>query len=130
MTIGRDDSGPYMEIVPTGQRVQVVLGGEMVADTTAAALLLERGLPGRYYIPREDVRMELLEPSDKATRCPHKGDACYWDATVGTRNFGDIVWSYPEPVSGAEAIRNMMCFYAERVDAVYVDGTPLAQPRA
>lgn len=130
MTVERDDSGLLMQIVPAGQRVQVVLGGEMVADTTAAMLLLEKGLPGRYYIPREDVRMELLEPSDKATRCPHKGDACYWNATIGPRNFGAIVWSYPEPVAGAEAIRDMMCFYAERVDAIYVDGAPLAQSGA
>ena len=34
-----------------------------------------RGLPTRYYLPKHDVRMDLLEQSDTVTRCPYKGDA-------------------------------------------------------
>src|SRR5437763_1587159 len=76
--------------------VRVVFGGVTIADTRHPRLLLETGLPTRYYIPEQDVRMELLEPTETTTRCPYKGKASYWSAKVGDRVFKDIVWSYHE----------------------------------
>lgn len=56
-----------IEILPSTQHVKVVVGGEVVADSTRPLLLLEGALPVRYYIPPEDVRVDLLEPSDTST---------------------------------------------------------------
>ena len=66
---------PYkrVDVVASSRHVQVVVGGEIVADTKRARFLFETRLPTRYYIPPEDVRMDLLVPSDKATACPYKG---------------------------------------------------------
>lgn len=50
-------------------------GGVTIAETHRAQLLLEMGLPTRYYIPMQDIRMEFLEPTETTTRCPYKGMA-------------------------------------------------------
>jgi len=58
-------------------QLQLRLGGTVVADSTRPRMLLESGLLVRYYLPREDVRTDLLEPSYTTTRCPYKGIAHY-----------------------------------------------------
>ena len=42
----------------------------------------------------------------------------------------DAVWSYPDPVSECPKIRDYLCFFNERVDAIVVDGQELAKPSA
>ncbi len=73
---------PYklMDTRRSSRHVRVALNGTMVADTTRPTLLFETGLPVRYYIPREDVRMDLLTPSPTRTQCAYKGEASYWSA--------------------------------------------------
>ncbi len=70
--------GHTITIEPSERRVQVIVGGETLADTAHAILLHETGLRTRYYLPREDVRMDLLMATDLQTTCPFKGDAQYW----------------------------------------------------
>src|SRR6266852_8974163 len=114
---------PYkrVDILPSSRHVRVVLGGVTIADTQRPQLLLETGLPIRYYIPEQDVRTELLEPTETTTRCPYKGKATYWSARIGERVFKDIVWSYREPLPACTPIANFLCLFNERVDAIYVD---------
>ena len=78
---------PYkrVDVVESARPVRVFLGGETVAETRRARFLFETRLPTRYYIPAEDVRMDLLAPSDKVTACPYKGRARYWSARIGDR---------------------------------------------
>jgi uncharacterized protein (DUF427 family) len=115
---------PYkrIDVVESARPVEVVLGGETVASTTRARFLFETGLPTRYYIPREDVRTELLEPSDTSTRCPYKGIAAYHSLRVGDKLYEDIVWYYPEPIAECPRIKDRLCFFNEHVDAILVDG--------
>ncbi len=122
---------PYKRVdaILSSREVRVVLGGETVAQTTRAHFLFETGLPVRYYIPREDVRMDVLTPTDSATRCPYKGKAVYWSAGVGGGTYGDIVWSYPDPIPECPRIRGLLCFYNENVDAIFVDGRELEKPK-
>jgi len=70
---------PYkrVDVLPSSRHVRVVLGGVTIADTHQPRLLIETGLPTRYYIPEQDVRLELLEPTETTTRCPYKGQASY-----------------------------------------------------
>ena len=91
-------------------------------------MLFETYLPTRYYLPREDVRMELLEPTDTRTACAYKGFARYWSARVGDRVVRDIAWSYEEPHNFAEAVEGMICFFNERVD-ISIDGVAVERPR-
>ena len=121
---------PYkrVDVLNSSRHVQVILGGETVADSHRARFLFETRLPTRYYIPPEDVRMDLLVPSDKRTACPYKGRARYWSARIGDRVFEDIVWSYPEPIPECPKIKGYLCFFNERVDAILVDGVATPRP--
>ena len=120
---------PYhrVDVLNSSRHVKVVVGGEVVAETTRPRLLFETGLPTRYYIPKLDVRLDLLTPTTTSTRCPYKGKASYWTVSVSRKEFPDIVWSYPAPIPECPKIENLLCFYDEKVDAVYVDGE--LQPR-
>ena len=118
---------PYKRVDVVGSRaeVRVILGGETMATSRRARFLFETGLPTRYYLPAEDVRTELLEPSDKESRCPYKGVARYWSARIGDRLFENIVWSYPEPIPECPRISGYLCFFNEHVDDILVDGEPV-----
>ena len=84
-------------------------------------------VPVRYYIPKLDARLELLEPSAKTTRCPYKGVAVYWSLRVNGRLFPDLVWSYPQPIPECPKIEDLLCFWNERTDTI-VDGEPEERP--
>jgi len=109
-------SGHTITITPAELHVEVTLGGQKLAESDRPILLEETGLPTRYYLPREDVRTDLLRPTDTATHCPYKGDASYWSAQVGGQTYEDVVWSYEAPIPEAEGITGLMCFYPERVE--------------
>ena len=72
--------GHTISIQPSDAHVEVVLDGELLASTDRALRLEETGLPPRYYIPKDDVRMDLLEATSFHTTCPFKGEASYWSA--------------------------------------------------
>ena len=118
-----------VDILPSSRPVKVILGGETVAETTGALFLFETGLPIRYYIPPEDVRRDFLEPSPTETSCPYKGTARYHSMRVGDRRYEDIVWYYPDPVAEAAKIKDRLCFFNEKVDAIVVDGREIAKPQ-
>jgi len=109
-------SGHTITITPAELHVEVTLGGQKLAESDRPVLLDETGLPTRYYLPREDVRTDLLRPTDTATHCPYKGDASYWSAQVGGQTYEDVVWSYEAPIPEAAGITSLMCFYPERVE--------------
>jgi len=114
---------PYTRVdtVHSSRHVRVEVDGEVVAETTRPVVLFETGLPTRYYIPKLDVRMDLLQPTATVTHCPYKGAAGYWSLTLGDKTYTDYVWSYPRPIPEIPKIENLLCFYNERVD-LYVDG--------
>jgi uncharacterized protein (DUF427 family) len=120
---------PYkrVDVLAGSRHVRVVINGETVADTRRPALLFETSLPTRYYIPQEDVRMDLLEPTRYTTRCPYKGTATYWSARIGDHVEKDVVWCYADPIPECPKIKGLLCFFNERVD-LYVDGELQARP--
>ncbi len=119
-----------VDILDSSRTVRVVLGGETVARSSRARFLFEAGLPTRYYIPQDDVRTELLEPSDRQTTCPYKGKASYYSVRIGGRLFEDAVWFYPSPLSEAARIEGYLCFDVAKSDAIYVDGKTTLAPQA
>jgi len=120
---------PYVriDILDSRRQVEVVLGGRTVARSGRTRFLFETGLPTRYYLPREDIEMSLLEPSETRTACPYKGTARYWSVRVGEKLQEDMVWSYSQPTPESSRIKDLLCFFNERVDAIRIDGE--AQPR-
>ncbi len=119
------NSGHTVTTEPCSARVQIVVGGETFGDSTNAVLLHETGMVERYYLPRDDVRMDRLTATDMTTTCPFKGEAEYWSAKVGERELTGVAWSYPEPIEGREEIAGLICFFNERVDAITVDGAQI-----
>jgi uncharacterized protein (DUF427 family) len=107
-------SALYLESSP--KRVRVQLGAETIADSRRAMLLHESGLQPVYYFPPDDVRRDVLEESDKHTRCPKKGEASYFTLRVGDRVVKDGAWYYPNPLEGAPPINDLIAFYWDRVD--------------
>lgn len=120
---------PYhrIDVYPASAHVRVLLDGELLADSRRARVLHETSLPPRHYLPLEDVRTDLLEPSATRTRCAYKGEASYWHARVGDRIEDDLVWSYPDPAREAQPVRGLVCFFDERVD-VELDGVRQERP--
>jgi uncharacterized protein (DUF427 family) len=78
---------------PHAGTVRVSKDGELLAESENAVALEETGLPTRYYLPREDVRTDLLTPSDTTSHCPFKGDATYFSAPGAA----DAFWVYEAP---------------------------------
>ena len=106
---------------PSERHVRVEHEGQVLAESSRAVELSELGRPTRYYLPREDVRTDLLEPSDKTSHCPFKGDATYFSAA----GVEDAFWVYEEPdKEAAKPIAGMLAPAPGRVTVV-VDGAPL-----
>lgn len=125
----RHPRDPYhrVDVLNSSRHVQVAIGGVTVADSRRPRLLFETGLPVRYYLPRLDVRLDLLTPATTRSRCPYKGEAAYWSVTAGDQVVTDVAWSYPAPIPEAPKIENLIAFYNERAD-ITVDGVPQARP--
>jgi uncharacterized protein (DUF427 family) len=122
--IFRHPRDPYKRVdcIPSTRHVKVTLGGEVVAESSRPVILFETGLRPRYYLPKIDVRMELLRPSETHTACPYKGTASYYSVEAGGKLHEDIVWYYPQALPEAMAIAGgYVCFYDEKVDKFEVD---------
>jgi uncharacterized protein (DUF427 family) len=122
---------PYkrIDILQSTRQVVVIVGSEKVAESNRPTLLFETGLPTRYYLPKLDVRMDLLVPSDKVTGCAYKGLANYYSVKIGDKTIPDIAWYYRYPTPEASKISGLICFFNEKVDMLYVDGEEQPKPR-
>jgi uncharacterized protein (DUF427 family) len=120
---------PYsrVDILATSRPVRVERDGVVLAESTHAYVLFETGLPARWYIPKVDVNMELLTPTDSVTHCPYKGQAEYWAVRVGDELIPDLAWSYRIPLPESQKVAGMVCFYSERVD-LFIDGELQERP--
>lgn len=117
-----------VDALSSSRHVRVLIDGQVVADTVRPTILYETGLPERYYLPKTDVKMDLLTPTDLSTACPYKGWAEYWNVTVGDTTHENLVWGYRTPLPESEPIAGLVCFYNEKVD-IEVDGVILDRPK-
>lgn len=103
-------------VTPNPRRVTVRAGDRTIADTTRALELQEASYPAVQYVPREDVDMSALEPSDAQTYCPFKGDASYFSVRTGDGLLRDAVWSYEHPHDAVPEIAGHLAFYPDKVE--------------
>jgi uncharacterized protein (DUF427 family) len=120
---------PYtrVDVLASSRHVRIEVGGVTVAESVKPTLLFETGLPARYYVPKPDVRMDLLVHSDTVSECPYKGQAEYWSVRAGAELHPDLAWSYRAPFEESAKIAGLIAFYDEKVD-VYVDGVRQERP--
>ncbi len=121
---------PYtrVDVLRSSRHVQVEIDGVVVADSVRPVLLFETGLPTRYYLPKTDVRLDLLTPTDTISQCPYKGTAEYYSVTVDGTKQDDVVWWYRAPLHESAGIAGLVSFYNEKVDLI-IDGERLERPR-
>jgi uncharacterized protein (DUF427 family) len=114
---------PYtrVDILASSRHVRVEANGVIIAATAKPTLLFETGLPVRCYLPKTDVRMDLLIPTERVTDCPYKGQAEYWSVQLGDRLIPDVAWSYRTPFLESQRIAGLLSFYPDKVQ-VYLDG--------
>lgn len=110
-----------VDVRRSSRHVRVERDGLLLAESTRPVLVFETHLPVRTYLPRSDVRLDLLEPSPTRTACAYKGVASY----LG-RDGVDLAWTYESPLPDAGELTGLVCFFDERVDLT-VDG--VARPR-
>jgi uncharacterized protein (DUF427 family) len=115
-----------VDTLRSSRQVEIRAGGETVARSIRPLLLFETYLPVRYYLPFADVRSECLVPSDTVTVCPYKGVARYWSVRAGGVVVPDGAWSYPDPIPENPKIRDLVCFFTERLELI-LDGVPQAR---
>lgn len=119
-----------VDVCASSRHVQIIVGGQVVAETHRPRLLFETNLPTRYYIPVTDVRMDLLVDSPTVSQCPYKGVAAYYNVRVGDGKAAkDVAWYYRFPLAESVKIENLICFFNERVDAIIVDGEEIEKPK-
>ena len=112
-----------IDIVHSSRHVLVELDSATLAESTRPCLLFEPPLPVRCYLPREDVRTDLLAPSETRTACAYKGQASY----LSTATDDDVAWYYPEPLREAAEVTGRIAFFNERADVV-IDGERRERP--
>ena len=105
----------------TSSHLVVELGGATVAETTGAWRVLETSQPPAYYFPPADVATELLSATTTGTFCEWKGMASYATVTVGSHRAPDAAWWYASPTPRFAAIKDHLAFYAQAMDACWVD---------
>lgn len=125
------DPHKRVDALPSSRHVVVRHAGRVLADSVRPVILFETDLPSRFYLPLEDVRLDVLERGSHESHCPYKGFArAYWNlpAGAGSGPVEGIAWSYADPYPAVGAITGRVAFYDELVD-VEVDGVPRERPR-
>lgn len=103
-----------VEFVPGSQRIEVVVDGVTVANTTSPLLVQETSHPVRYYIPETDVNRQYLEPVSTTSHCPYKGDADYYNVVVNGATYENVAWAYPDPIPDASRLKGTIAFWPEK----------------
>jgi uncharacterized protein (DUF427 family) len=121
------DPHKRVEALPSSRHVEVSLEGTVLADSHSPVLLFETDLPTRFYLPREDVRLDVLVRTSNRSECPYKGFAREYWSLPGAAGGDNIAWSYGAPFPAVARIIDRIAFYNELVDIV-VDGVPQERP--
>lgn len=120
---------PYTRIdaLASSRHVVVSIDGVEVASSHKPTVLFETGAPARYYLPKTDVDLRLLEENTRRASCPYKGNSSFFDAQVGGNIVNDIAWTYTLPRPESTPIAGLICYYDEKVD-IDIDGQRQQRP--
>jgi len=122
------DPHKRVDVIQSSRHIKVVIDGITVGDTKRPWLLFETGLPIRYYMPKHDVRMDLLERTDTVTHCPYKGDAHLYSIKIGDTRHEGFAWIFRFPTLECTRIQGLVGFFNEKLD-IYEDDILLPQPK-
>jgi uncharacterized protein (DUF427 family) len=106
----------------TAARLEVVLGGTVIASTTDGWRVLETSHPPNYYLPPGSFAAGSIEPAPGSSTCEWKGTATYWTICGGGLRAERAAWSYEAPTPDFAPIRGHLAVYPDLVDECRVDG--------
>ena len=121
---------PYARVdaLRSTRTVRVELDGVLLAESSSPVMVVETGLPTRYYLNRTEVNFKHLLPTATVTACPYKGKTTgYWSVRTGETVHPDLAWAYDFPTRQLAPIAGMIAFYNEKVDVI-IDGRQLERP--
>lgn len=127
--IGPKDPYTRVDTRETSRRVEIVINGEKIADTTSSVMLIETGQPHRYYIPKADIRMDLLRETDRVMKSPYKGAARYYNVEAGGETAELVAWCYEDPIAESGRIAEHLCFPQGKVE-MSVNGVLQENPKS
>lgn len=116
-----NDEKRHFAVIDDYKRKLTILYGEtVVAETTDAKILKESGKSlynPVFYIPKEDVKIELVRDENTTGFCPIKGHAHRWHLKENSPGpyFG---WSYEEPFPKSKKIAGHIAFNMQYVTLV------------
>lgn len=105
------------------EKVQVAVGGQIVAESDDVIKVQEDENPDRYYFPRSDIQMDALEPSETTTECPFKGTAHYYSLRIGDKRLKDAAWTYEEPFDEHRGLKDRVAFHDDRIQDIAIRPT-------
>lgn len=106
------------------ERLRVSVAGTTIADSSDVVRVEEDGYPIRYYFPRADVEMSLLEPSATTSKCPFKGIANYFSIKAGGKELKNAIWSYEDPYDEHVALKGRLAFYDDKLPEISISPRP------
>jgi len=104
-----------------GNNIRIIFAGQVLAETQRAVRTIETSHPPSYYFPPEDVEMTFLRPIGRRSFCEWKGEASYFDITIGDRTARSAAWCYNHPTGDFKSIRGFIAFYPRLMDSCRVD---------
>jgi len=66
---------------------------------------------GNHYFPPNSINTQYFRESKTHSTCPWKGQANYYNITVGGETNPDAAWFYPNPKEAAQHIKDHVAFW-------------------
>lgn len=110
------------KLEPVSAKITIIHDDITIADTCGGYRVLETSHPPVYYLPPDEINMELLRRAPGQSFCEWKGVAHYCDVVVKDVVFEKVGWYYPQPTAEFEEIANYVAFYAAPFTGCYVNG--------
>lgn len=86
--------------------MRAIWNGAVIAESDDTVVV-----EGNHYFPVDALDRDLLVESDTHTTCGWKGLASYWSLEVDGKTNRDAAWYYPEPIAGAEQVKDRVAFW-------------------
>lgn len=87
---------------------KAIWNGSIIAEAADDAVEI---VEGSVYFPMQSVHKDLLQASDKTSRCPWKGIANYFHVVVDGQVNRDAAWTYRTPSNAAKQIADHVAFW-------------------
>jgi len=108
-----------ISVTPAQGRVHVSFDGAEIGSSLNALEVREEGEPLRIFLPRADVRPDVLELSETRIVCPYKGEAHYYTIKTLTADGPDHAWYYPDPCPVVQSLEDHIAFAGDRIEYHY-----------